>query len=500
MPLVKVYKHESSVYGDCCTQGPILTFNLRTGSGDWIGKSDVEKTAAVKNIQLRTGTLCNPGAMSRALGLSPDEMRSNFETGQRCGDDNDILSGKPTGAIRVSLGAMSTVEDVDIFIRFLEEFYLEKDDVGTLSDSSTSLFTTTARTSESSLSSLIPRFSIKKLCVYPIKSCGAFTVPADTPWPVTAEGLAWDRTWCLIHQGTGAALNQKRYPKMALIKPLLDEARNIMHVRLCGPAIDETEACPVVQTLDIALIDDDSTKGSIALSTCEVPSKTASRVCGENINLLVYSAPEVDSFFSDFLGVPCTLAKFPGQHSYMRRARTEDLPGRNMQSSGECLPGRKEDSYQLRLSNESPMLLVSQSSVNRVNALIRRDTGNSSPISADVFRANIVVEEKTETAKQHPYIEDSWSEVFINRTHPSRSKGRAETVALDVLGSCRRCQMVCIDQSTAIRSQEPFATLAKTRKVDGRVLFGRHVGLSAHSCRDVGREIMISVGDEISTR
>ena len=34
--------------------------------------------------------------------------------------------------------------------------------------------------------------------------------------------------------------------------------------------------------------------------------------------------------------------------------------------------------------------------------------------------------------------------------------------------------MVCIDQQTAVKGEEPYLTLSKTRRIDGRVLFGQH--------------------------
>jgi len=34
--------------------------------------------------------------------------------------------------------------------------------------------------------------------------------------------------------------------------------------------------------------------------------------------------------------------------------------------------------------------------------------------------------------------------------------------------------MVCVDQETAERNEEPYVTLVKTRRMDGRVLFGQH--------------------------
>lgn len=56
--------------------------------------------------------------------------------------------------------------------------------------------------------------------------------------------------------------------------------------------------------------------------------------------------------------------------------------------------------------------------------------------------------------------------------------------------------MVCIDQETADKNEEPFVTLSKTRKIDGRVLFGMH---SNHVPRMVngGPPAMIRVGDVV---
>ena len=39
--------------------------------------------------------------------------------------------------------------------------------------------------------------------------------------------------------------------------------------------------------------------------------------------------------------------------------------------------------------------------------------------------------------------------------------------------------MVCVDQLTAEKREEPLSTLTKTRRVGGKVIFGRHLGLSA---------------------
>ena len=64
----------------------------------------------------------NPGGIAWALDLTPSEMQENYAEGLRCGNGIDELNGKPTGIIRVSLGAMSNRKDVEILIQFLQMF------------------------------------------------------------------------------------------------------------------------------------------------------------------------------------------------------------------------------------------------------------------------------------------------------------------------------------------------------------------------------------------
>jgi hypothetical protein len=57
----------------------------------------VEKLAGLCGILLRTGCFCNPGACAAHLGLSLQDIISNYEAGHVCWDDNDIIDGRPTG-------------------------------------------------------------------------------------------------------------------------------------------------------------------------------------------------------------------------------------------------------------------------------------------------------------------------------------------------------------------------------------------------------------------
>lgn len=117
-----IYKDASSEYGDSQTQGPSIAFNVRNSNGGWIGKSRFEQLGLINNIQIRTGGVCNPGGIARYLDLSPNELRDNFAEGVRCGSGLDEMFGKPTGIVRVSLGAMSSLDDLQWLMNFMHLF------------------------------------------------------------------------------------------------------------------------------------------------------------------------------------------------------------------------------------------------------------------------------------------------------------------------------------------------------------------------------------------
>lgn len=474
-----IYKDSSSEYGDAFTQGPIVAFNLRNDSGGWVSNAEVEKVATVKNIQIRTGGLCNPGGVASSLNLAPWEMRENFSAGQRCGNDNDVIHAKPTGMIRASFGAMSTLEDVNSFVSFVREFFVQQ---GTppwsLPIKSIAVEPPTHT-----------RLHVESLSVYPIKSCAGFSVPPGRVWQVRPEGLAWDREWCLVHQGTGAALSQKRYPKMALIRPSIDLEKGVLRVSLAALLQGSTSAGEITVPL--------SADPRMFMDTAVYKNGNA-RVCGDSIQAKTYRSPEVSTFFSQALGVACHLARFPAvsngsgstRHSKAhlqkyQQARTMQIPGA-FPDAVSTTPGACV-SKPILLSNESPILTISRSSLNRLNELIKAEGGKAA--QAEVFRANIVVAEHPDypPGLEDPYAEDDWRYLQIGQQY------------FEMLGACRRCQMVCIDQQTAEKDQEPFVTLSKTRRFDGRVFFGEH---TCHIPVDdpsspLGQNPTIMVGDPV---
>jgi molybdenum cofactor sulfurtransferase len=450
----RLYAPETAFDEHSQFQGPVIAFNLRNSHGAWVSISEVEKLASVRHIHIRTGGLCNPGGLATSIGLQPWEMKRNFSAGYRCGNENDIIGGKPTGVIRASVGAMSTLQDVGNFFAFIQEFYV---------DSRQILVEPTPAVPNEQRSTLY----VESLTIYPIKSCGGFEVPPDMDWEVRREGLAWDREWCLVHQGTGQALSQKRYPRMALIRPCLDFESGLLKVKYHGtiPQGLPPEVC-------VAL----SADPTFYEPTGEFRSRS-SRVCGDAITALTYSSSTIKDFFSRILGVPCALARFPAGGSgpstrhckaHMQKHQQSETtvhdsenPSRPFLSPPTPPDSENESTRPILLSNESPILVINRASINALNEEISRTGGK--PASASVFRANIVIAASNAVAEQEPYKEDFWSRLRIGQQD------------FQMLGSCRRCHMICIDQNTAIKDSEPFITLAKTRRFEGKVFFGSHM-------------------------
>ena len=112
-------------YLDTNRQGPVLSFNLKDMHGGYIGFLEVEKRASEENIHIRTGANCNPGGVARYCGFNESELKKLFLMGGKaCGDDKDLIWGKPAGVVRVSLGAMSTWDDIRIFAEFVNRLWV----------------------------------------------------------------------------------------------------------------------------------------------------------------------------------------------------------------------------------------------------------------------------------------------------------------------------------------------------------------------------------------
>ena len=284
-----VYKDPRTQYGNPKTQGPTVAFNIRNSRGGWIGKSDVERLAIIRGIHLRTGGVCNPGGIASFCSLDQWEMRRNFSEGMRCGDNLDIIGGKPTGIVRASLGAMSCQQDVDNLIDFVETFFVET----TVDESPVPVNKELLAAESGSV--------VEALYVYPVQGCQGWKVPYYISWPIGERGLGWDNEWSFVSLDDGEPLDPQQHTRLQSIRPFLNVERGTL--RLVGSRFmtdeedHEGEDTEIEETIEIDLWTSPAETEQVVLDPTHLPADR-------------YGSEAIANFCTSVVGVECTLARF----------------------------------------------------------------------------------------------------------------------------------------------------------------------------------------------
>ncbi|XP_067278417.1 molybdenum cofactor sulfurase isoform X2 [Pseudorasbora parva] len=471
--------HCDNDFRNIAEQGAILNFSLLDCRGRTVGYSQVDKMASLFNIHIRSGCFCNTGACQHYLAISNQNVKSNLHAGHVCGDNIDLVDGRPTGSIRVSFGYMSSFEDCQNFLRFIVNCFVDKPLIldqkritklmsaasmeSSASDHLTSI--TNGQLGHENEQMITPsperitpsegtvsnkrknnniNHTLSNLFIYPVKSCASFEV---TEWPLGPQGLLYDRLWMVVNEN-GVCLSQKRETKLCLIRPIICLASNTLQLQVSG-----MEAISV--PLETSLENSD-------LRTSQ------SKVCGDRVPT-VDCGEEVSAWLTEFLGKTCRLI----------RQRPEFLREMKFGRGKACCPTA------LSLVNEAQILLINRASVSFLQEHIvnRHDSENEGAWSdmeqlIERFRANLVI------SGQEPFEEDDWSHLTVGDTQ------------FQVMGRCGRCQMIGVDQKSATRTLEPLRSLSECRS--GKVTFG--VYLAHQSAQDSTAVSILSVGDHVMPR
>lgn len=119
--LVRIYGPTSGAM-----RGGTVTMNFYDPHGHLIDYRRVDELAGDAGISLRTGCFCNPGAGEWADGLTEDDMIAGWSEGMDMTLPRFLQvmqhRGKSAGAIRVSLGSVSNLADVERFATFAATF------------------------------------------------------------------------------------------------------------------------------------------------------------------------------------------------------------------------------------------------------------------------------------------------------------------------------------------------------------------------------------------
>jgi selenocysteine lyase/cysteine desulfurase len=105
-------------------RGGTIQVNFFDPEGTLFDCKDVERMANSQRISLRAGCHCNPGAREVALDFTREELAPCFRDKERLTFEQFLqgIDGKTTGALRASIGLVTTFADVYKYMQFAETF------------------------------------------------------------------------------------------------------------------------------------------------------------------------------------------------------------------------------------------------------------------------------------------------------------------------------------------------------------------------------------------
>lgn len=212
----------------------------------------------------------------------------------------------------------------------------------------------------------------------------------------------------IINGANGTALTQKNETKMCLIKPSIDEKKNVLKLEF-----------PHVESIEIPLQTENALKRDASM--CET------KICGDRIK-----------------GYDCgdSVANWLSNALLIEGLRLIHQSDENVRKNGD-----------IALANQAQFLLISEPSVKWLMQHVEEwDIEEDVENIIDRFRGNLIIDNIEALA------ENEWKTLKIGENE------------FEVQGPCTRCQMICIDQSTGEKTTEPLRTIGKL--FQGKTRFG----------------------------
>ncbi len=272
---------------------------------------------------------------------------------------------------------------------------------------------------------------LNSIFIYPIKSLSGIELTAAE---MQIQGLQYDRRWMLIDE-KGKFLTQRNDAQMALIKTAISKESLLVKKEGFG-------------TISIPLHEARSGHVSGNENAPLEPIKV-----WNDLTEATDTGRETAEWFSDLLGRKCRLMRISA-----KAVRKNTLPHRN-------------DEKQVSFADSQPILIVNEASLKELNTRLE------TPILMERFRANFVVDSSV------AYEEDDWKTF------------RVSGLNFKITKACGRCNVINIDQQTAIANKEVFDTLATYRFFKKNVNFGMRA-----KWLPTGEEqsTFVQIGDEVT--
>jgi len=281
-------------------------------------------------------------------------------------------------------------------------------------------------------SSRVGDVHVKKLFIYPIKSCKGVEVKSIT---MDKYGIVNDRRWLLTHNNR--FITQRVYPEMAHITPhITDDGKELV---ISAPGMDKDLHVP------IAINQSGDNKVDVVIW-----KDTVSAIdCGE----------EAKQWFTKYFGKEIKLVTIPTDDSYFRRIEKTFIDALKYQD----LPEEEKNKLQASFVDGGHIHILSEASISKLNSLIRKNREEKGEKQeADLtylsFRPNILVENAFADE------EDTWDTLSISN------------VLLKRVEHTPRCKLTTVEPNKGVidiyGDSEPLRSLKRFRNLNGQPVFG----------------------------
>jgi hypothetical protein len=260
--------------------------------------------------------------------------------------------------------------------------------------------------------------TVTGLYYYPVKSLAGIRLEQAE---LAGRGIRHDRMWMLVSD-SGKFITQRQEHSLALLRVTAEDDG----FRISAPSGAETRlprACPPGPTKSVRVWKDELTA--------------------------IVGPPDATSFFSEYLGFPCSAVRMPEKAD---------------RTAGKHAP----DGTPVSFADAYPGLLTTSDSLADLNARTNVD------LVMRRFRPSIVV------SGSPAYAEDGWSRIRL---------GDAEITCVK---PCARCVLTTVDPDSGAAGKEPLRTLAGYRRLGNDVYFGQNFVVSRAGAVSLGDPIAIT--------
>ena len=286
--------------------------------------------------------------------------------------------------------------------------------------------------------------TVVDLMIYPVKSCGSIKLSSAQ---LCSTGFRYDRRWMIIDAVKRKMVSQRNFPRMALIKPIIEEAALVV-----SDAEEEADMVDEFHEPKSLILSVEGEAEDITVPVLRLEDENA-----KVFHVKVWDTGDPDDDARDVVdqgdAVSEWLTRFL-QSEYPLRLVYMDDGGHRYVTAKYRAPG---ESGRLSFADGMQYLIASIPSLHELHK-----KGCAVPMNR--FRPNIVVD------SCQPFDEDTWRKITIG-----------DTATFYGVKHCTRCIVPTTNQQTAKQGgvrAEPLVTLRQFRRdknLSGKVVFGENL-------------------------